>query len=389
MKALIYPIVNDENVRADTVDICYNIKQIENPIEKLRDNAGVTCSGNYYTIPASETPEAKLQREKYENNYEKLENFRRYKLVILSQKLKKNLRKIWKIYNHHVKEFEQRDDEYRKRLNKLYDVCTDTLDKYLDARTFLDSVTWEFIKPLVGVAAFTVVAIFVPEVAIACLVLPVIGCITLASVPKQYVPKWLQGAKDDSDAIVNIVKGGPKSIVEAIGQGLMDEVQTPQGVASVSGTVAGMALSGPLSKKFGPKIKAARGEVDVLVWSLKRGLNPDLIKELVASGVKCNIDDIVGIVKTADGKIVWLEKGNSKAGLEHILSHADQFATQGIAKEKIPDFIMYAVENGTIVGKQRTRPIYEVMYEGKLYRVAISIGKNGFIVGANPKSMPK
>lgn len=32
-------------------------------------------------------------------------------------------------------------------------------------------------------------------------------------------------------------------------------------------------------------------------------------------------------------------------------------------------------------------PLYEVIYNGTKQRVAISIGENGFIVGANPKSI--
>ena len=73
--------------------------------------------------------------------------------------------------------------------------------------------------------------------------------------------------------------------------------------------------------------------------------------ELANSGVKYNPDNIVAITKTADGRLVWLE-------------------------------------NGKVVGTQRTRTIYEVMYEGKIQRVVISIGDNGFMVGANPKSIP-
>ena len=118
------------------------------------------------------------------------------------------------------------------------------------------------------------------------------------------------------------------------------------------------------------------------------GLNSGLLDELANSGVKYNPDDVVAITKNADGKLVWLENGNSNAGLEHIMQHADQFATKGISSDKIPDFIMHALEEGKVVGTQRTRTIYEVMYEGKLQRVAISVGDNGFIVGANPKSIP-
>ena len=50
---------------------------------------------------------------------------------------------------------------------------------------------------------------------------------------------------------------------------------------------------------------------------------------------------------------------------------------------------MTALKDGKVVGTQRTRTIYELMYEGKLQRVAISVGDSGFIVGANPKSIPK
>lgn len=60
--------------------------------------------------------------------------------------------------------------------------------------------------------------------------------------------------------------------------------------------------------------------------------------------VHYNPEDIVAITKTADGKLVWLE-------------------------------------NGTDTG----RPIYEFTYNGEIHKVAITVGNNGFIVGANPK----
>ena len=150
------------------------------------------------------------------------------------------------------------------------------------------------------------------------------------------------------------------------------------GEGMFSAAVTGMAW------KIGGNVKGFGEGNDVL----ESASNANLIGELANSGVKYNPEDIVAIIKTADGKLVWLEKGNSRAGLEHIMQHADQFATKGISIEKIPDFIMHAIANGKVVGTQRTRTIYEVMYEGRLQRVAISIGDNGFIVGANPKSIP-
>ena len=116
-------------------------------------------------------------------------------------------------------------------------------------------------------------------------------------------------------------------------------------------------------------------------------VNKSLLNELEQSDVKYNYNDIIAITKMPNNQLVWLEKGGSNAGLEHIMRHADQFVSKGIPKEKIPDFIMCAITYGTVVGKQRTRVVYEVKYDGKRRRVAITIGNNGFIVGANPKSI--
>ena len=119
------------------------------------------------------------------------------------------------------------------------------------------------------------------------------------------------------------------------------------------------------------------------------GINFDLLDELANSGVKYNPEDIVAITKTADGKLVWLENGTDTAGLNHIITeHADDFLNKGITQEQIPDYIMNALENGKIVGYQGRgtgRPIYEFTYNGEIHKVAITVGNNGFIVGANPK----
>ena len=113
------------------------------------------------------------------------------------------------------------------------------------------------------------------------------------------------------------------------------------------------------------------------------------LDELANSGVKYNPEDIVAITKTADGKLVWLENGTDTVGLNHIITeHADDFLNKGIMQEQIPNYVMNALENGKIVGYQgrgTERPIYEFTYNGEIHKVAITVGNNGFIVGANPK----
>lgn len=89
----------------------------------------------------------------------------------------------------------------------------------------------------------------------------------------------------------------------------------------------------------------------------------------------------------ADGKIVFIEKGNADAGLAHIVGeHGAEFAARGIPEGEIPGFIETAVRDGTVVGHQGKglgRPIYEVLYHGRMVKVAITIGSNGYVVGAN------
>lgn len=112
-----------------------------------------------------------------------------------------------------------------------------------------------------------------------------------------------------------------------------------------------------------------------------------LIKELEQNGVKFCRENIVEIGRDPDGKVVFLEKGNDTAGLQHILSHSGDFANKGIPENEITSLVMKAVTEGEAVGTQgKDRTIYEVVHNGQTVKVAVSVGSNGFIVGANPTS---
>lgn len=116
-----------------------------------------------------------------------------------------------------------------------------------------------------------------------------------------------------------------------------------------------------------------------------RETRQELLDELKRQGIKHSPDDIVGIGRNGAGQIIFLEKGNSRAGLQHITErHAGDFANIGVREDKIGRLVFSAVTEGKVVGMQRTRPVYEVVFEGRTYRIAVSVGDNGFIVGANP-----
>ncbi|MGB3754943.1 MAG: hypothetical protein WBA07_01030 [Rivularia sp. (in: cyanobacteria)] len=117
-----------------------------------------------------------------------------------------------------------------------------------------------------------------------------------------------------------------------------------------------------------------------------------LIKELQEADIKHTPEQIIRIAKPTNGKIIFLEEGNAQAGLQHILEqHSKEFADLGIAVEEIPDVIITAVTQGKILGYQgrkKTRVIYEVSFNERIYYIAVTVSKNGYIVGANPRTSP-
>ena len=119
-----------------------------------------------------------------------------------------------------------------------------------------------------------------------------------------------------------------------------------------------------------------------------------LINELLESGIKCKPREIIKIERLSTGKIVFLETGKigvRGSGLKHILErHQEDFYRQGIVSNEIPDLLISAILQDKIVGYQGTgekaREVYEVVFKNETYYVAITIAKNGYIVGANPSS---
>ncbi|MEU4314481.1 hypothetical protein [Nocardia sp. NPDC024068] len=114
----------------------------------------------------------------------------------------------------------------------------------------------------------------------------------------------------------------------------------------------------------------------------------DLINELEQNGVKFSRENVVSIGRDPDGRIVFLEEGGARAGLHHILmEHSGQFGDKGVLESEIPAVVMRAITEGEIVGSQgKDRPVYEIEHNGQTLKIAVTVGSNGFVVGANPAS---
>lgn len=122
-------------------------------------------------------------------------------------------------------------------------------------------------------------------------------------------------------------------------------------------------------------------------------VHPVLLNELATNGVKFTPENVLAVARTPSGQIVFLEKGSATAGLRHIVAeHGSQFAKIGISEVQIPRVVMKAVTDGKIVGYQGSgigRPIYETVINGQKYNMAITVGNNGYIVGANLRGAVK
>lgn len=118
-----------------------------------------------------------------------------------------------------------------------------------------------------------------------------------------------------------------------------------------------------------------------------------LVKQLEQSGTKFSKENMVFVTKDKTGQIVWLEKGNSSSGLQHIVSrHAKDFQEKhGISKSQISNHLNNVFTSGKVeysrITQRNGRPGYERLYSynGKYY-LQTGVGTNGYIVSAYPIS---
>lgn len=115
-------------------------------------------------------------------------------------------------------------------------------------------------------------------------------------------------------------------------------------------------------------------------------LDAALIAEVRRRGHKISPERVVKIARLPDDRIVWLEEGNEDSGLAHIESaHTLHFERYGIAKSDIASVVFDALINGSYCGTSGAdRAVYEISYKGEPKRIAVTVGNNGYIVGANP-----
>ncbi|QOV35461.1 RICIN domain-containing protein [Streptomyces ferrugineus] len=156
----------------------------------------------------------------------------------------------------------------------------------------------------------------------------------------------------------------------------LKKIYGEKGAAKVGDATSAAGLGLRIAAAVAERAKIHRGTLD-----------PKLLDRLKDAGVKFNRPDTIWVIEYAKPGVplAWLEKGNVNAGLTHIaFRHAGEFANAGVRVEDIPALVKTALTQGTRVGTQGAgRPIFEVAFQGKTQRVAVSVGDNGYVIGAN------
>jgi WXG100 family type VII secretion target len=113
-----------------------------------------------------------------------------------------------------------------------------------------------------------------------------------------------------------------------------------------------------------------------------------LIDEVTAAGHKISPAEVVQIARAPDGKVVWLERGDQRSGLSHILraGRIANFVDRGIPPSDIPGIALRAVTEGRFVGQVREGgAAYEVgLADGRRSTVVVVVASNGYVVSARP-----
>jgi hypothetical protein len=113
-----------------------------------------------------------------------------------------------------------------------------------------------------------------------------------------------------------------------------------------------------------------------------------LIAEVVAAGNKISPDAVVHVARAPDGRVVWLERGDGRTGLSHLLraERIADFVAVGVAPADVPGLAVRAILEGVPTGRSgRDGTVYDVDIGGGRHRdVVVVVGSNGYIVTAYP-----
>lgn len=103
------------------------------------------------------------------------------------------------------------------------------------------------------------------------------------------------------------------------------------------------------------------------------------------NGKKIAPEKVIAISELGNDEIIWLESGDEKAGLQHILKHGNDLRKNGIAVERLPEILIQAPLQWEIVERTSFHNggvTLGLKHKNKFYKMII--GGNGYIVTFYP-----
>jgi len=135
------------------------------------------------------------------------------------------------------------------------------------------------------------------------------------------------------------------------------------------------------------------------IFPAKDGLNFTHVKALRDCGVKFSLEQLVATTASPQNEVLFLEAGTGSrpkvhgtgrasvrtSGLAHILDrHGSEFAQAGVPVDQVAKLVLEAVARGDTKNQRPgTRPIFVIPAGDRFLRIAVTVGSNGYVVGAH------
>ena len=256
--------------RIDTWDIKHNLNQIRDTASTLDDF--YRSPYDDYPHPYDGTEAGRAKQRKYERNYKKIDDFRINTLKPLNDRVQEKVKELFDIYTLKLEKYEETDDTYRTEIDGIYKEMTSMTDKIKNTAILLTEMHMSYYISLWETRMSMVMLIAFPEVIasyyINCACITCLPEEVCAKGPMKKIREYAEGKMEVPKEIWDVlVDRGPFGVIDYIGQGYADRVQTPQGAASVYGEVQALLEAFVIEKIHGPKIRST------IKTKIKSGIN--------------------------------------------------------------------------------------------------------------------
>ena len=186
--------------------------------------------------------------------------------------MQEKVKELFDIYTLKLEKYEETDDTYRTEIDGIYKEMTSMTDKIKNTAILLTEMHMSYYITLWETRMSMVMLIAFPEVIasyyINCACITCLPEEVCAKDPMKKVREYAEGKMEVPKEIWNVlVDRGPFGVIDYIGQGYADRVQTPQGAASVYGEVQALLEAFVIEKIHGPKIRST------IKTKIKSGIN--------------------------------------------------------------------------------------------------------------------